>query len=160
MRLEKEGDGRYRVITDQDWSAGLVLGGRRRWIGEARDGDMLGVWSTRAQAIRAVLDHTQDPLWTQMAEVARAIRSPMPSDLRIDRHTLRAWRGETDFLWIITDIGSHTLALDAPYRNPESLRSCLDPDFQMIRAYLVPARTTRHGGIVRLSRTELRRLAG
>lgn len=158
MRLEKQGDGRYQVLLGQD-RAGMVLGGRRRWIGESRDGEVLGAWSTRAQAVHAVLDDAQDPLWMQMIEAARAIQSSMLcADLTIDRHTLRAWRGKTDFLWILTDTGSHTLALSPPYRNQELLGRYLDPAVRKIRAYLVPA-TTPQGQIARLSTSQMRRLA-
>lgn len=157
--LEKEGDGRYAVILGDNSRAGLVLGGNGRWLGESVDGCAMGSWLTRKSAAQAVADDAQDPLWDAMWAIAHHTgmpRADRQSDLRIDRRTLRAWRGKSDFLWILTPGGTHTLALEPPLRRDDLLKQ-VDPNVPGMQAYLVRS-GSRPGGITRVRRGHLARM--
>lgn len=158
-RLEKEGDGRYAIFLSDNSRAGMVLGGNGHWIGESADGGYMGVWRTRKEAAQAVADDESDPLWKAMwliAHKANMPRSDRKSDLRIDRRTLREWRGKTDFLWLLTPDGTHTLALDPPLRDDDLLRQ-VETDAANTQSWLIRAKS-RPGGITRLRKPDLMRL--
>lgn len=160
-RLEREGEGRYAVYLQDGLRAGVVMGGNGRWFGESTDGCAMGSWLTLKAAAKTVADDASDPIWDAMrllwwgARFGGLTSAARESDLRIDRRTLREWRGKTDFLWIITPKGTHTLALDPPLRQDDLFRQIALQDDML--AFLVRSRSTPEG-VTRVRRGHLARM--
>lgn len=157
--LEKEGDGRYVVLLKNNSRAGLVMGGNGRWYAESTDGQNIGSRTTRKEAAQFVADDASDPLWPAMWQIANRVGMPRwnrKSDLVIDRRTLREWRGKTDFLWVLTPEGTHTIALDPPLRQEHLLKQ-VNPNIPDLQAYLIRS-GRQSGGITRVRKDHLTRM--
>lgn len=119
--LEKQGDGRFDVRMG-DRRVGLVMGGGRKWTGEASDGQVLGSFLTKKAAVEAVARDASDPVWVVMEQVSEKMGLPRHyrSDLKVDRKIVREWGGQTDFLWLLRENGTHLIALDTDWTRREA----------------------------------------
>lgn len=121
VQLEKQGDGRFDVLVDSH-RVGLVMGGARKWSGEAGDGHVLGTFLTKKAAAEAVARDSADPVWKAMECVSAQVGLPRNyrSDLKVDRMVVREWGGQTEFLWLLRENGTNLIALDTEWTRREA----------------------------------------
>ena len=119
--LEKQGDGRFDVLVESR-RVGLVMGGGRKWTGEASDGQVLGSFFTKKAATDAVAQDSADPVWMAMERMSDQMGLPRHyrTDLKVDRKIVREWGGQTDFLWLLRENGTNLIALDTDWTRREA----------------------------------------
>ncbi len=119
--LEKQGDGRFDVLVESR-RVGLVMGGGRKWTGEASDGQVLGSFFTKKAATEAVAQDSADPVWMAMERMSDQMGLPRHyrTDLKVDRKIVREWGGQTDFLWLLRENGTNLIALDTDWTRREA----------------------------------------